>query len=172
MIMSSLSFTHVTFRPWQRAFTALSYLVGFGLVAMVLHEFFHFVALYSLGGEGYITFSMAVGLTHFTQFPDHAWVVAISGGLLTGVFLLVIFWFGAWSNRPNSNTGMEAAAFVWAIGNLVYAPMEVVTSSPAAAAAAFGVGFTLAAAWYFVRLMDWIALPELDDPITTAVAQS
>lgn len=158
--MSYISQAHTTIRPWQRALNALSYIVGFGLVAMVLHEFFHFVALYALGGEGYITFSLGVGLTHFTEFPHNSWVVQLSGGLLTGVFLLVIFWFGAWSSRPRNNTGMEAGAFVWAVGSLAYAPMEVITTSPAAAAAAFGVGFSVAAALYFVRLIDWIADPE------------
>lgn len=158
--MSYINLAHTTFRPWQRALNALSYLVGFGLVAMVLHEFFHFVVLYGLGGEGYITFSLGVGLTHFTQFPDNPWVVQLSGGLLTGVFLLTIFWFGAWSSRPRNNTGMEAGVFVWAVGSLAYAPMEVITTSPTAAAAAFGLGISVAAALYFVRLMDWITNPE------------
>lgn len=159
--MLYINLAHTTVRPWHRALSVLSYVIGFGLVAMVLHEFFHFVALYALGGEGYITYGLEIGLTHFTQFPNHFWIVQLSGGLLTGLFLLSVFWFGTWSSRPRSNTGMEAGAFVWAVGSMAYAPMEVITTSPIAAAAAFGVGFTLAATMYFVRLMDWIAAPEI-----------
>ena len=74
------------------------------------------------------------------------------------------FWSGARArlspgNTGSENTGMEMGAFVWAIGNLAYAPFEVMTSSPAAAVMGFGVGFTLAAMLYFTRLMDSIAAP-------------
>ena len=51
---------------------------------------------------------------------------------------------------------MEAGAFVRAVGSLAYAPVEALTSSPIVAAAAFGLGFTVAAAMYFMKLMDWI----------------
>lgn len=130
------------------------------MVALVLHEFFHFVALYALGGEGYITFSWAFGFTHFTEPPSHIWIVHLSGGLFTGVFLLAVFWIWAWSSRSRDNTGMEAGAFVWAAGSLAYAPVEVITGSPVAAGAAFGLGFTVATGLYFVRLMNWFVVPE------------
>lgn len=101
--------------------------------------------------------------------------VDLSGGLFTGLFLLIVFWPGARATRsrqsqqspqspilPKSrdNTGMEVGAFVWAIGNLAYAPIEVATSSPTAAVIAIGAGFTVAAMGYFVSLMDWIAAPQ------------
>ena len=109
-----------------RIFRTLVYLFGFGLVALTLHEFFHFAALQALGGEGYITFTWGTGFTHFTEPPDHVWIVNLSGGLFTGVFLLAVFWSGARArlspgNTGSENTGMEMGAFVWAIGNLAYA---------------------------------------------------
>ena len=63
----------------KRAMSTLAYLIGFGLVAMVMH------VLRALGGEGYITFTMREGFTHFTVTPDYVWAVYLSGGLLTGV---------------------------------------------------------------------------------------
>ena len=72
--------------------STLANVVGMGLVALVLHEFFHLVTLQALGGSGYITFGWDLGLTHFTELPDHLWAVRLSGGLLTGAFLLLFFW--------------------------------------------------------------------------------
>ena len=40
-----------------------------GLVALVLHEFFHFVTLQALGGSGYITFDWDSGRTISPVFP-------------------------------------------------------------------------------------------------------
>ena len=131
-----------------------------GVVALALHEFFHLVVLQALGGQGFITFDWELGFTHFTELPSHLWVVQLSGGLLTGTFLLVVFWFWAWSSRTAPNTNMEVAAFAWALGNLAYAPMEMVTSSPMVGAMVFGLGFSAAAMLYFTRLMNWLATGE------------
>ena len=144
-------------KPWHRVISTLVLVLGFGLVALVMHEFFHFVALRALGGEGYITFHWGQGFTHFTNLPDQLWVVQLSGGLLTGIFLLVVFWFWAWSSRTLDNMNVEVAAFGWALGNVVYAPMEIVTSSPIVGAVAFGMGFGIAGAIYFTKLMNWLA---------------
>ncbi len=103
---------------------------------------------------------MEVGFTHFTEPPSHLWAVQLSGGLLTGAFLLLVFWVWAWSSRTAHNINMEVAAFSWALGNLAYAPMEMVTSSPTVGAMAFGIGFSAAALLYFTRLMNWVASPE------------
>ena len=86
---------------WQRAISTLVYVLGFGLIAIVLHEFFHFVTLRALGGEGYITFDWEFGLTHFTQLPAHLWAVQLSGGLLAGAFLLVVL-----CSSPNNCLGI------------------------------------------------------------------
>ena len=105
---------------------------------------------------------MELGFTHFTEPPSYLWVVQLSGGLLTGVFLLFVFWFWAWSSRTAPNINVEVAAFAWALGNLAYAPIEMMTSSPTLGALAFGVGFSTAALLYFTRLMNWLAYsPEL-----------
>lgn len=145
---------------WQRLSNTLTHVLAFGLVATVLHEFFHFVALRALGGEGYITFDWNMGLTHYTSLPDFLWAVQLSGGLLTGVFLLCVFWFWPWSNGSTHSTNTEVAAFAWALGNLVYAPAETLTSSPAVGAIAFGLGFGVAGLLYFTRLMNWLVFGE------------
>jgi len=147
-------------RPWHRVMSTLAHVLGFGLVALALHEFFHLLVLQALGGEGFITFDMELGFTHFTELPSHLWAVQLSGGLLTGSFLLLVFWFWAWSSRTVHNINLEVAAFAWALGNLAYAPMEMVTSSPTVGALAFGIGFSTAALLYFTRLMNWLASPE------------
>ena len=144
--------------PWHRVMSTLAHVLGFGLVALALHEFFHLLVLQALGGEGFITFDMELGFTHFTKSPSHLWAVQLSGGLLTGAFLLIVFWFWAWSSRTAHNTNMEVAAFAWALGNLAYAPIEMVTSSPAVGAVSFGIGFSAAALLYFTRLMNWLAM--------------
>ena len=143
-----------------RVTSTLVYVLGFGLVALVLHEFFHLVVLQALGGEGFITFDWQMGLTHFTKSPDHLWAVQLSGGLLTGAFLFLVFWVWGWSSRTVHNTNMEVAAFAWALGNLAYAPTEVITSSPTVGAMAFGIGFSVAALVYFTKLMNWVAMGE------------
>ena len=147
-------------RVWHRVGSTLAFLAGFGVVALVLHEFFHFVTLRALGGDGYITFDMELGLTHFNHLPSRLWAVHLSGGLLTGVFLLVVFWFWSWSSRSVQNTNIEVSAFAWALGSLAYAPTELLASSPAMGLTAFGIGFSVAGLVYFVKLMDWVASPE------------
>ena len=146
-------------RSWQRAMSTLAYVVGFGLVALVLHEFFHYVTLRALGGGGYITFDWEQGFTKFTDLPNHLWAVQLSGGLLTAAFFLLVFWLWAWSSQTIHDTNLEVAAFTWALGNLAYAPIEMVTPSPIVGAMAFGVGFSIAGAVYFTKLMNWIAGP-------------
>ena len=143
--------------PLHAVGSTLALVLGFGLVATVLHEFFHLVTLQMLGGAGYITFDWGLGFTHFTGAPSHVWVVQLSGGLLTGGFLLLVFWFWAWSSRTVHDTNIEVAAFSWALGNLAYAPIETVTSSPELGALAFGIGFIGAAVLYFTKLMNWLA---------------
>ncbi len=147
-------------RLWHRVLSTLAHVLGFGLVGLVLHEFFHLVVLQALGGKGFITFDWELGFTHFTEPPSYLWVVQLSGGLLTGAFLLVVFWFWAWSSRTVHSTNTEMAALAWALGNFAYAPIEMMTSSPTVGAIAFGIGFSAAALLYFTRLMDWLASPE------------
>ena len=131
--------------------------MGFGLITLVMHEFFHFAALQALGGDGYITFSTQEGFTHFTTTPSHVWAVKLSGGLLTAIFFLSVFWVWAWSSDTPNDTNLEVAAFTWGIGNLAYAPVELLTSSPEVGVAAFGIGFSAAAAVYVVKLSNWMA---------------
>ena len=141
----------------KRAMSTLAYLIGFGLVAMVIHEFFHLAVLRALGGEGYITFTFREGFTHFTTTPDNVWAVHLSGGLLTGIFFLSAFWIWAWSSDSPHDTNLEVAAFTWGIGNLAYAPIELLGSSQAVGVMMFGVGFAAAAIVYFVKLSKWMA---------------
>ncbi len=141
----------------KRAISTLAYLIGFGLVALVMHEFFHLAVLRALGGEGYITFTMREGFTHFTATPDNVWAVHLSGGLLTAAFFLLAFWVWAWSSDSPHDTNLEVAAFTWGIGNLAYAPIELLVSSQAVGVMMFGVGFAAAAVVYFVKLSKWMA---------------
>ena len=143
---------------WKRGISTLAYLVGFGLVALVMHEFFHLAVLQALGGEGYITFSTREGFTHFTATPDNVWAVHLSGGLLTAAFFLLAFWVWAWSSDSPHDTNLEVAAFTWGIGNLVYAPIEMLSYSQTVGAMMFGVGFAAAAILYFAKLSNWMAL--------------
>ena len=145
---------------WHRVVSTLAHVLGFGLIGLVLHEFFHLVVLQALGGEGFITFDWELGFTHFTEQPSYLWVVQLSGGLLTGVFLLFVFWFWAWSSGAVNNTSIEVAAFAWALGSLAYAPTELLASSPTIGLVAFVIGFSAAAAVYFMKLMNWVAGPE------------
>ena len=157
--------------PWHRVISTLAHVLGFGLVALAMHEFFHLLVLQALGGEGFMTFGWQLGFTHFTEPPIYLWPVQLGGGLLTGAFFLLVFWFWAWS-RTAPNTNMEAAAFAWALGNLTYAPLEMVSASPTVGAIAFGIGFITAAQLYFTRLMNWLATDEshLDSPSHFATA--
>ena len=132
-------------------------MVGFGLVSLVMHEFFHFMVLRALGGDGYITFSMQEGFTHFTVIPDHVWAVHLSVGILTGTFFLLAFWVWAWSSDTAHDTNLEVAAFTWAVANLTYAPIELLSSSPTVGAMMFGIGFAIAAMVYVVKVSNWIA---------------
>ena len=141
----------------KRAMSTLAYLIGFGLVAMVMHEFFHLAVLRALGGEGYITFTMREGFTHFTATPDNVWIVHLSGGLLTAAFFLLAFWVWAWSSDSPHDTNLEVAAFTWGIGNLAYAPIEMLVSSQAVGAMMFSAGFAAAAIVYFVKVSKWMA---------------
>ncbi len=77
--------------PWHRAVSTLAHVLGFGLVALTLHEFFHLVVLQALGGEGFITFDWKLGFTHFTEPPSHPWIAQISEGFLTGASPLLVF---------------------------------------------------------------------------------
>ena len=138
--------------------STLAGVAAVGLVALVLHEFFHFVTLQALGGSGYITFDWDLGRTHFTGLPNHLWAVRLSGGLLTGVFLLLFFWFREYSSRSARNMSRELAAFAWALGNLAYAPVEMLGYSPTMGALAFGIGFGTAAAVYLKKLIE--SLPQ------------
>ena len=137
--------------------STLAFLAAFGLVALVMHEFFHCVVMQALGGEGYITFSMREGFTHFTVTPDYVWAVHLSGGLLTAAFFLLAFWIWAWSSDSPHDTNLEVAAFTWGVGNLAYAPIEALTSSQAVGLMMFGIGFAAAAVVYFVKLSNRMA---------------
>jgi len=146
----------------HRVMSTLMLVAGFGVVALVLHEFFHFVVLRALGGDGYLTFDMELGLTHFTLLPSHLWLVHLSGGLLTGAFLLVGFWYWARSSGSSHLTNVEVVAFAWALGHIAYAPTELITSSPLLGAIGFGVGFGVAVILYFTKLMNWLASGDPD----------
>ena len=148
----------------KRAMSTLAYLVGFGLVALVMHEFFHLLVLRALGGDGYITFTLREGFTHFTATPDNVWAVHLSGGLLTAAFFLLAFWVWAWSSDSPHDTNLEVAAFTWGIGNLAYAPVEMLVSSQAVGVMMFAVGFTAAAILYFVKLSKWMAFDSVSGP--------
>ena len=148
--------------PLHRVMSTLVLVATFGVVALVLHEFFHFVVLRALGGDGFITFNMELGLTHFTLLPNHLWLVHLRGGLLTGGFLLVVFWYWAWSSGSGHLTSVEVAAFAWALGHIAYAPTELITSSPLLGAIGFGVGFGVAVILYFTKLMNWLASGDPD----------
>ena len=143
-------------KPIHRALSTLAFVVGFGFVSLVMHEFFHFVMLRAFGGDGYITYSLTLGFNHFTVTPDHVWAVELSGGLLTAVFFLSAFWiWPSISDSPN-DTNLEVASFTSAIGNLAYGPTEMFTSSEPIGVAAFGIGFAAAAVLYFFKLAKWI----------------
>ena len=88
---------------------------------------------------------------------DNVWAVHLSGGLLTGIFFLSAFWIWAWSSDSPHDTNLEVAAFTWGIGNLAYAPIELLGSSQAVGVMMFGVGFAAAAIVYFVKLSKWMA---------------
>ena len=136
----------------------LTGVAGMGLVALVLHEFFHLVTLQALGGSGYITFDWDLGLTHFTSLPNHLWAVRLSGGLFTGAFLLLFFWYREYSSRSARNISREMASFAWALGHLAYAPAEMLGYPPTAVALAFGIGFGAAGTVYLKKLID--SLPQ------------
>lgn len=140
-----------------RGASTLSYVGSFGLISLVIHEFFHLVVLGALGGDGYITFDLQQGFTHFTAAPHHIWAVELSGGILTSTFFLLAFWSWARLSATPHDTNLEVAAFTSGIGNLVYAPTELLTASQAVGLAAFGAGFAAAAILYFTRLSRWIA---------------
>lgn len=146
--------------PWHRVMSTLACVLGFGLIALVLHEFFHFVTLLALGGDGYITFGWEQGLTHFVKQPSHLWAVHLSGGVLTALFFILVIWFWAWSSRTAHDVNVEAAAFAWALGSIAYAPTELMATSPAVGAVAFGIGFSIAGAVYFMKLMNWMVSAE------------
>ena len=55
---------------WQRAISTLVYVLGFGLIAIVLHEFFHFVTLRALGGGGIHNLRLGVWLHPFYPITD------------------------------------------------------------------------------------------------------
>ena len=154
----------------QRVISTLAYLVGFGLVSLVMHEFFHFMVLRALGGDGYITFSMQEGFTHFTVTPNHVWAVHLSGGLLTGIFFLSMFWVWAWSSDTRQDTNLEVAAFTWGVANLTYAPIEFLGSTPTFGAIMFGIGFATAAVIYITKLSNWMAT-DSDRPVAVETAR-
>lgn len=139
----------------------LANVAGLGLVALVLHEFFHLVTLQALGGSGYITFGWDLGLTHFTDVSNHLWAVRLSGGLLTGAFLLLFFWRQEHSSHSRHNIGREMAAFSWALGHLAYAPIEMLNYSPTMEALAFGTGFSIAGVVYMMKLIELLPQPAL-----------
>lgn len=140
--------------PWHRVVSTLADVARFGLVALVLHEFFHIVTLQALGGSGHITFDWEMGRTHFTGLPNHLWAVRLSGGLLTGAFLLLFFWFREYSSPSARNMVWNPAAFAWALGHLAYAPVEMLGYSPTVGALAFGIGFGAAGAVYLKKLIE------------------
>ena len=74
----------------------------------------------------------------------------------------------AWSSDTPHDTNLEVAAFTWGVGNLAYAPIEVLTSSPTVAVLMFGIGFTAAAVLYIVKLSNWIA-PDSGSGLTNLV---
>ena len=93
------------------------------------------------------------GSSHLTATPDYVWTVALSGGILTSAFFLPAFWVWARFSATLNDTDLEVAAFFAAgIGNLVYAPTELIMASQAEAVAASVVGFAVAAAVCFFRL--------------------
>ena len=55
------------------------------------------------------------------------------------------------------DTNLEVAAFTWGIGNLAYAPIEMLVSSQAVGAMMFSAGFAAAALVYFVKVSKWMA---------------
>lgn len=142
---------------WKRVLSTLSYLIGFGLVSLTVHEFFHLVTLKALGGDGFITFSLEQGFTQFTEAPNLVWPVELSGGILTAAFFLGAFWVWAWSSKTVHDTNLEIASFSVGIGNLTYAPTELL-ASPEWGLLAFGVGFAAAAILYFAKLSAWLAM--------------
>ena len=152
--------------------STLANVAGMGLVALILHEFFHLVTLQALGGSGYITFGWDLGLTHFTDLPDHLWAVRLSGGVLTGAFLLLFFWRREYTSHSGRNISREMAAFAWASGHLAYAPIEMLGYSPTAEVVAFGIGFGAAAGLYLMKLIKTLPLPQRELTASTSDSRS
>jgi hypothetical protein len=65
----------------------------FTIITMPLHEWIHLSVARMLGGDGYIIATPFGALTVLTKTPQHFYLVALSGGILTALlFLLLFFW--------------------------------------------------------------------------------
>jgi len=69
----------------------LFYVVVYLMFSVAVHEYFHYNVLRMLGGEGYATFTWFGGAVVITKAPPQPWgmlLVALTGGVGTGIFLI------------------------------------------------------------------------------------
>lgn len=71
----------------------ITFVVWF-IVAMPIHEFWHYQVGSWLGGKGfYITYpNFLSGLCSWADPPSHIWAVCIAGGLGTAIIMFLLTW--------------------------------------------------------------------------------
>ena len=141
---------------WKKIASTIAFLIGFGLVSLTVHEFFHYVTVQALNGVGFITYDRTGGYTWWAADTDYVWLIQLSGGLFTGIFFLLFFWLLPFLSNTKHDTNIEVAAFCYGLGNLVYAPSEILTQHSMTGALIFSIGFAAGMVLYFTKISNWM----------------
>lgn len=142
---------------WKKIASTLLYLAGFYLISLTVHEFFHYITVIKLDGAAFITYNWYHGYTTWAiPNAEHNWIVQLSGGLFTGIFLLVFFWFLPFLSKTKHDTNLEVSAFAYGLGNILYAPSEILIQHNLIGASIFAIGFIVAGFFYITKISTWI----------------
>lgn len=120
---------------WKRVIATILIFCGIGISSIVFEEFFHLVAIEALGGQGRIerheiisreeVILPFIAVNHSYSQIHHEWLVPVSGGLGTALFLLIFFWIWGFTSKSSHYAHIEFAAFTWAMIHIVNIPFDV-----------------------------------------------
>jgi len=147
----------------MKLFKAAGFLISiiiFYIMAIPLHEWFHYVAGAMEHVSGSVTYpGLFGGFYVFTPMPSHPWIIYLAGGYGVAFIYYLVWWF-AWKNPSKWDLDDEVAValvgatqFGYAIGELGWGvwnwPMWI-----SYLLAVAGAGIVIAI--YIPRMIEWI----------------
>ena len=135
--------------------------VLFGIVALTIHEWAHYHVAALFGIKGVVMYSSIVGGTFIPDIstPINTWVVYTAGGIVTALFLFVIWFFATHVGQP-WDPDDACAVFTIMMYQFCYGMAETSlfysqSMFNVLAPISMVVGFLVGVIYYFPKLIVW-----------------